>query len=218
MPMRNAEDIGTRFSELGRRGALIRSGGRSTFFAEDTATAEAWLCDVVNLIRFVATAESVFVQQADQALAHDELKSGVPMSVVHRMRGVLVSAEENWKANLLRRIEYMIAGATFDQFLDHAASYHKGNRKIESAVLGSAVLEDTIKKIAARHGAPAAGSLESLIDGLAKKGVFTPVKAQRVKGFAAVRNRADHAEWDEFDIKDVGTMIEGTRELIENFL
>ena len=47
-------------------------------------------------------------------------------------------------------------------------------------------------------------SLDPLIDELVKNEVITPVKAKRIKGFAAVRNHALHAEWEEFDIKDVG--------------
>lgn len=32
------------------------------------------------------------------------------------------------------------------------------------------------------------------------------MKAQRI-----VRNRADHSDWDDFDLSDVGRMIEGVR-------
>ena len=97
--------------------------------------------------------------------------------------------------------------------------YHKGNRKTEASVLASAILEDSVKKIASRHGIKTGGvSLDPLIDELVKAGVFTLVKAKRVRGCAAVRNHALHAEWDEFDIRDVGELIKGTRELIEEFL
>ena len=61
-------------------------------------------------------------------------------------------------------------------------------------------------------------SLEPLIDELVKQNIFTPVKAKRVKSFAGVRNHASHAEWDDFDIRDVGELINGTRELIDTFL
>jgi len=61
-------------------------------------------------------------------------------------------------------------------------------------------------------------TLDPLIDELVKAGVFTPVKAKRVKAYTGVRNHADHAEWDAFDIRDVGEIINGTRELIEEFL
>jgi uncharacterized protein YutE (UPF0331/DUF86 family) len=120
---------------------------------------------------------------------------------------------------MLAKIEYIIAAATFDEFLDHAKEYHGANKKMEASVLASAVLEDTVKKIAAKNSIVSAGTtLDPLIDEFVKNGVFTPVKAKRVKAFIAVRNKAFHAEWDQFDIKDVGKLIEGTKELVEDFL
>jgi len=47
---------------------------------------------------------------------------------------------------------------------------------------------------------------------------ITPVKAKRFKGFSGVRNSALHAEWDQIDIKDVGELINGIREMIEQYL
>jgi hypothetical protein len=135
------------------------------------------------------------------------------------MYGVLNSALEEWKAGLLRKIEYIVVAETFDDFLDHATQFHKGNKKIESSVLASVVLEDTVKKIANKNDIDPKGlSLEILINELIKKDVFTPVKAKRIKGFASVRNHSLHAEWEKFDIQDVGGLIKGTRELIDQFL
>ncbi|GAI58184.1 unnamed protein product [marine sediment metagenome] len=135
------------------------------------------------------------------------------------MLGLLISAQTDWSEGMLREIEYVIAAETFDDFLDHATSYHRAGKKIEASVLASAVLEDTIKKIAVKNSIETKGkSLDPLIDDLKAAGVFTPVKAKRGKAYAGIRNKADHAEWDEFDIKDVGKMIEGIRELIEEFL
>ncbi len=50
---------------------------------------------------------------------------------------------------------------------------------------------------------------------MTKSGALTSVKAKRVKGFSGVRNKALHAQWDEFDIRDVGELINGARELVE---
>jgi uncharacterized protein YutE (UPF0331/DUF86 family) len=132
---------------------------------------------------------------------------------------LLNSAYDEWQYGLLKDIQYIVAAETFDDFLDHAASYHKSNKVIESSVLASSVLEDTIKKIANRNGLQGEGkSLEPLIDELARENVFTAVKAKRVKSYAGVRNHALHAEWDKIDIRDVGEMIRGIRELVENYL
>lgn len=178
-----------------------------------------WLTSVTNLVKLIAPANSIFMAECNRLMNDERFKIGIPTRVVQQMYGVLNSALEEWEAGLLRKIEYIVVAETFDDFLDHATQFHKGNKKIESSVLASVVLEDTVKKIANRNDIDPKGlSLESLIDELIKKEVFTPVKAKRVKGFASVRNHSLHAEWEKFDIQDVGELIKGTRELIVQFL
>lgn len=220
------EDFEKRFSELLTVGEkLVNSlpsdehGPRNWVQPHRIAEYQQWLSSVANLMHLVAPRDSTFIVECDRTMNDDALKHGVPARVVQKMHGLLKSADEEWKRGLLRKIEYIVAAETFDDFLDHAASYHKGNKKIESSVLASAVLEDTIKRIGRKNEINPQGlSLEPLIDELIKKDVFTPVKGKRVKGFAGVRNHALHAEWDQFDIKDVGGLIKGVRELIEQFL
>lgn len=219
-------DIKARFDALVVRGTQLRSrvprdehGPEYWTRTEDMAEYLAWLSSVANLIVAIAPTTSPLTEQVAVVLKHEGLKNGVPSNVFFQMQGLLTSAREEFEHGLLGRIEYVVAAATFDDFLDHAATYHKGDRKIEASVLASAVLEDTVKKIASKNHLTVAGrSLEPLIDELVKVGVLTPVKAKRVKGFAAVRNHALHAEWDSFDIRDVGELIAGTRELLEGFL
>jgi hypothetical protein len=178
-----------------------------------------WLTSVANLVNLIAPANSIFMAECNRLMNDERFKIGIPTRVVQQMYGVLNSALEEWKAGLLRKIEYIVVAETFDDFLDHATQFHKGNKKIESSVLASVVLEDTVKKIANKNDIDPKGlSLEILINELIKKDVFTPVKAKRIKGFASVRNHSLHAEWEKFDIQDVGGLIKGTRELIDQFL
>jgi uncharacterized protein YutE (UPF0331/DUF86 family) len=179
----------------------------------------SWLTSASNLIHFVVPPETHLAKECDNLMADEHLKQGVPSNVLVLMLGVLRGAKDEWDHGLLGRIEYIVAGATFDDFLDYAAEYHKGNKTMESSVLASAVLEDTVKKIAQKNGlATEKKTLDPLIDELVKANVFTPVKAKRVRSFAGVRNHALHAEWDKFDNSDVGAMIKGIRELIEELL
>jgi hypothetical protein len=121
------------------------------------------------------------------------------------------------KHGLLRRAEYIFVASTFDDFLDHATEFHRAGKKIESAVLCSAVFEDAVRELAEKVGIVQAGiALDAVIDALAKRGTTTPVKAKRWKSCAGVRNKALHAQWEDFDIRDVGEMLTGTREIIES--
>ncbi|GAI92875.1 unnamed protein product, partial [marine sediment metagenome] len=150
-----------------------------------TAEYHQWLTSVANLVSLIAPANSIFMAECNRLMNDERFKIGIPTRVVQQMYGVLNSALEEWKAGLLRKIEYIVVAETFDDFLDHATQFHKGNKKIESSVLASVVLEDTVKKIANKNDIDPKGlSLEILINELIKKDVFTPVKAKRIKGFA----------------------------------
>ena len=147
-----------------------------------------------------------------------ELKGDIASDSIKKIFGLLNSAFIEWKEGFLERIEFVVAAETFDNFLDHSEDYHKANKKNEASVLASAVLEDTLKKIALKYSISQDQSLEPLIDEFTKNDIFTPVKAKKYKSYVGIRNSALHARWDEFDIKDVGFLIKGIKELIEDYL
>lgn len=177
------------------------------------------MTSAANLVSIAASQGSYFRDELLRITTNDQLKGGVPWALVQKMQGLLTSLKDEAAHGLLRRLEDVVVATAFDDFLDHAEAFHKGNKAREAGVLAAIVLEDTIKRIASKNSVSASGlSLEQLIDELVKVGVFTPVKAKRVKAYAGVRNPALHAEWDKFDIRDAGELIFGTRELIDNFL
>lgn len=216
------DTITQRFQELLEQGKQLTSRMNTSDFyiSEHNIPAfHAWLSSVANILEIASPSGSFFLNESHRIMTDDGMKRGIPTKVVSKMMGLLQSAQQEWAGGLLRRIEYILAAETFDNFLDHAAFYHKGDKKVEAAVLASAVLEDTVKKISLKNGLTTKGqSLEALIDELSKVGAITPVKAKRIKAFSGIRNNALHAEFDDFDIKDVGEMIKGIRELIEDYL
>ena len=87
---------------------------------------------------------------------------------------------------------------------------------MEAAVLASAVLEDTVKRLCRKHSIATDGkTLDSLVNALKAGGVVNKVKSERLKSYAALRNQAFHAEWNGFDDRDLRQMIEGLEELLE---
>jgi hypothetical protein len=215
------ENISKRFLELTKEGDELirrfdlRSGIDNRYIPE----VQTWLTSSSHLIKMVVRKDSQYKEEVERLMNHEYMKSGIPGFIVSKMHGVLKSAHKEWEGGMLREIEYIIAAENFDNFLDHASFYHKGDKKIESSILASAVLEDTMKKIGTKNGVPTKGlSLDQITDELVKADLLTQVKAKRVKAYAGVRNHALHAEWDDFDIKDVGEMIKGIRELIEDNL
>lgn len=179
----------------------------------------AWLASSANIITALTPSTSPLRAQCEHTLADSDLRYRVPTRLAQQMLGLLAATKADFEAGVLRQVEYVLAGATFDDFLDHASAFHKGGRKIEAAVLASAVLEDTLKRIAKRNAIATAGlSIEQVLDALRSSLVITETKAKRIRSYAAVRNHADHAEWEQFDLSDVGGQIAGIRQLIDEYL
>lgn len=180
---------------------------------------QAWMTSSANLVSLTTAQGSYFPDELERITTSKELAGGAPWALVQKMHGLLSALKDEAAHGLLRRLEDVVVATAFDDFLDHAEAFHRANKAREAGVLAAIVLEDTIKRIAAKNNVSGSGlTLEPLIDALVKAGVFTAVKAKRVKAYAGVRNPALHAEWDKFDIRDAGELISGTRELIEHFL
>lgn len=217
---------------LKRLGELISTGqgfvngiGRSSHGTDfwisdrDTVLAQAWISSTAFLIKNLAPVKSHYLGELESILDDKNYKNGsnIPYHTVQKLLGVLVAVNVEYNNGSLKEYEYIHFASVFDDFLDHAEHFHKGGKLQEGAVLSSIVLEDTIKKICKKNDVPAAGVEES-IDNLAAAGVFTPVKAKAFKGICGVRQKALHADWEGFDLVDLGKQIKGVKELIADYL
>lgn len=213
------EQVLKRIHELIAQGAQVTRRDRGDYWVDDIVSGQAWMASAINAILQVAPPQSFYVAEVTRLSTQDELKSGISFNILEKVLGVLKSVEAEAQTGLLAKLELQVFVTAFDEFLDHATFFHRAGKVKESAVLVSVVLEDTIKRIAAKNTIPSEGvTLDPLIDLLTKASIFTPVKAKRIKAFAGVRNHALHAEWEKIDIKDVGSAIEGTRELLDSYL
>lgn len=179
---------------------------------------QKWMTSVINVVNYIDKPNGIFIRQINKTMENENLVSGIPVKVILNLHGILASILDEMYAGLLDRVEDIIISEAFDNFLEYAIKFHKGGKKKESSILASAVLEDTINSIAIKNNLDTNGvSLEPLVDELIKNDVITTVKGKRIKGFIGIRNHAFHAEWDKYDIQDVGKMIAGIRELLEHY-
>jgi hypothetical protein len=104
---------------------------------------------------------------------------------------------------------------TFDDLLDHAREYHTQGRLDGSAILATAVFEDTLRRICRTNSIPDKDvRIDTLITTLDQGGFITSVVAKRCRAAAGARNKALHAQWDEITLQDVEMVIALTRELL----
>ena len=127
--------------------------------------------------------------------------------------------QKDIKIGLISSITDRAKAETFDNFLDHAKSYLSSNQIKESGVIAGVVFEDSIRRICDKYEISQKGrKLDKLIDDLVKAQKITQMKAKRAKASAHVRTKATHAQWDEFDERDVQITIDFTEEIILNHL
>ena len=138
---------------------------------------------------------------------------------VGEMASMLQHLLSDLDAGLLTTVANQARAETFDDLLDHASEYFKEGRKDGAGVLATAVFEDTLRRIARSHDVEDQRvKSDVLITLLTQKDVITGVMAKRCRAAAGVRNQALHAQWEEFTLDDVNSVIVLTRELLNAYL
>jgi uncharacterized protein YutE (UPF0331/DUF86 family) len=211
-----ASNISRRLYELVGQGELLLQQ-----FPEDhpiqfqqRAACVAWMLSAVNVLEVALPATSRYRTESTRLLpkANDTLWPGRVAAIL----GVLKSAASEWTAGLIGTLEFHFIGLAFEDFLRLAAEHNDGGKREVAAVLASAVLEDTVKRLCRKHEVSSDNkTLDTLISALKTKQVLGKVKAERLRSHVKVRNQAFHAQWDEFDQRDLRQMIEDVEELLE---
>jgi len=211
-----ADGISRRFKELIAEGHQLFNDiqGHSHVLTEYRPQCVSWLLSAVNLLEVATPTGSRYRTEAQRLLPKSD--ATIFLDCVASILGILKSAAAECSRGPINSLEFQFVGLAFEQFLKHASQYNESGKKMEAAVLASAVLEDTVKRLCRKHNIAVDGkTLDSLINALKAGGVVNRVKSERLKSYASLRNQAFHAEWNGFDDRDLRQMIEGLEELIE---
>lgn len=190
-------------------------GTEHWFSEQQIPDLQAFISSAAHLIKSSTSESDFYSKECNRIMSHSDFETGVSYPVFNRFIGHFSSFLNALEEGILSSVEYIFVSATFDDFLDHAEKFHKSNKKIEAAILASSVFEDTMRKLAEKNGVDRKKKMDQIIDSI---DAFTPIKRKQIKAYAGVRNDALHADYDNFDIKDVGRLINGTRELIGEYL
>lgn len=208
--------IGRRFAELVVEGeqVLKKLYGSVTVDVQSRPACLSWMLSAVNLLEVAMPSDSRFRREAQRLLPQAD--ATILSERLASILGIVTSAATEWRNGLIDTLEYHFVGLAFGDFLRHAAVDNDQGRKMEAAVLASAVLEDTVKRLCRKHNiASDDQTLDSLISALKTSQIIEKVKAERLRSYAALRNQAFHAQWNAFDQRDLRQMIEGLEELLE---
>lgn len=214
------DKVKARFNQLLEEGVAVYSaaerGGSPVFDQRQAPAARAWMLSAVNLIETVAPPEGRYVDQARKLVpAFDH---SVKVGEFGTLLGIFKSASAEWQSGFLEPLESRFAARTLASFVRDAAHLmaESPQHYPAAAVLASAVLEDSVRRLCLSHGLSVDNvSLEGRLDALKGKSVITKVSNKRLKGFAGVRDAAFHAHWEQLSPEDVSQLIEATEDFLE---
>ncbi|MCE0499282.1 MAG: hypothetical protein LV481_15185 [Methylacidiphilales bacterium] len=143
------------------------------------------------------------------------------------LRAVKDDFENGYLDDLFSQIEAEIASDYMGQAEELLAEGGSGKYDhVPAAVLAGAILEKGLRKICDLQTPPILTkksdgkpkTLDPLIDDLKKAGIFNDLKAKQLKAWAAIRNKAAHGEFDQFNKTEVKAMIEGISGFLADYL
>lgn len=140
----------------------------------------------------------------------DEWKADQFAAIVHALR-------DDYALGGSTAVEEIVYADLFDDFLDMAGELLSKGFTGPAAVLAGTVLEEQLRKLAAKHRLAVADekgrprSAESLSQDLRKVGVLTEVQRKSVIAWYAQRSEAAHGRTDGLHADDVERTIDGIR-------
>lgn len=126
-------------------------------------------------------------------------------------KGIKIDIEND----LILNLEKQIIGEIVADFIVLAKKSSEEDIKDVAAVLGSAALEDSLKRYAELNGLIVDNKdMSEVINALKSKGLLKGPQATVVTSYVATRNKAFHAEFEKIEMPEVKSLIAFTEEFI----
>ncbi len=209
-----------RFRTLISEGQYLRRGGtHGTVISYDhQEKCSGWIGAAGHIVQLVCPNPKNMYRVKSEEIASRKIDN-FTNSAVGEFTELLVRLLKDIEGGLINTIVNRAQAETFDDFLDHGKAYLSSGQVKEAGVIVGVVFEDALRRVTRNKGINEKDvKLDELISVLSKEEVISPTKAKRARVAAHVRTKATHAQWDEFDGKDVQAAIEFTQELISEHL
>jgi len=162
--------------------------------------------------------EKTFQGHLDKVLHNAPISSpSVQENIIEAIRGTLESVLREIDSGLISSLQSTVTGEVLTDLiklsrkvLDEAAA----DGKNVAAVLSAAAFEDTIRRIAAKHGLPEREKLADTLEAMKKNGILKGAQVGIAQSYLGFRNKALHAKWDEIDVAAVQSVLAFTEQMI----
>lgn len=182
--------------------ATWHTGGMISVF-RDLVAYNSLRTEAIALVNYVYGSEHPQARDFRSSLRQESLTG------LQRAEGTLLGAIESLRHGLLGDIRTEILLDVQGDFLEAARTALESGAKDVAAALAAVVLEDSVKRLAAKH------SLDDLLDqeytvvvaGLFKAGAITKTTKGALISHRDLRNAALHAQWHEVSPESVHVLL-----------
>jgi hypothetical protein len=143
----------------------------------------------------------------------EAVNSSTPDYVMAGMEILKATADEI-RGGWMVTIKGLISGEILGDFIDLAKGAIDGNKDV-AAVLVSAALEDTLKRLAVQQGLDVQDKdMSDVVGALKTKGLLQGAQGSLASGYIKLRNKSFHAEWDKIEKPEISSAISFTEQLL----
>ncbi len=170
---------------------------------KDTVGYETLITECYQLLAHIHSSGHPSLQRTIYAINHVSLHS------LEQIEGILNGTRATLEAGFLDDLTSKILLDLKTDFLISAQQLVDEGQKDPAAVLAAIVLEDSLKRLAQKHGIEGLEKKEmSVVAGsLLSKGVIEKTTNQSIQSFKALRNAALHAQWSEVSVESLKLLL-----------
>jgi len=207
--MTTEEQIRARLDELCKRPNEGLSGGAGVI---------AWAGNVLTMVSSLRGPNDFQVKNLENIIADFSKHLRYGDLFIQKVLGILKAVKSDFEGGYLVDIRMQLRGEVEADFLSQAQRLIENKLKDPAAMLVGAVLEDALRQLCHKYGIPEGNNIESMNKSLRKVGAYGLPQQQQITAWAAIRNKADHARFNEYDLSQVTLMHQGVSDFIVKYL
>lgn len=188
----------------------LKRGSGSALVVETTAW-ECWATSTLSALQDTFGPKSPHLNNFQRV--YDDFH-GYDFELNHA-RGIFQAAVSDLGAGYVRNLERQISGELLGDFLSLAKSALAEGHTSVAAVLASAALEDTLKRLAIRESLDVQDApMTEVVSALKSRGLVSGAQKSLLSVMPKLRDYAMHANWDKLTAPDVASLIGFTEQVL----
>jgi len=194
------------------------------FDRQKTSTVDliGWANNILDLIKLILPPKCSQIlsleKTIEQFISEDFFKDRYRVKLFTIFQGFLMATYSDFKNGFIKDLRTEIRAEVDANFLAQAHRIIAEELKDPAAMLIGAVLEDALRQLCKKFGVQEGTNIESMNSPLKKEGVYGLPDQQQVTAWAAIRNKADHGHFDEYDLQQVKSMHQGVSAFVAKYL